>query len=127
MADTHTPSRIEAGDSSTKPTTEQPAEAVPNPIRERVHVGTGLSWGLIVGIVLAVMLVVLAAQNTDSTTIAFLGWDFSTPLIVVILATLVVGVAFDKLFGLVYRARRRRMLNDRDELKRLKRSPGHTH
>lgn len=31
----------------------------------------------------------------------FLGWDFSTPLIVVILGALVAGVILDELFGLV--------------------------
>jgi uncharacterized integral membrane protein len=92
----------------------------------RVFVGTGLLWGLVVGIALAVALVLLAAQNTDDTTIAFLGWEFSTPPIVVILGTLLVGVILDELFGPVYRARRRRTLGDRDELERLKRRPDHT-
>jgi uncharacterized integral membrane protein len=90
--------------------------------RERVFVGTGLFWGLLVGVLLAVALVILAAQNTGSTTIAFLGWEFSTPLIVVILGTLLVGVVFDELFGLVYRSRRRRTLGDRDQLKRIEQS-----
>ncbi len=68
--------------------------------RERVFVGTGLLWGLVVGVLLAVALVILAAQNTGSTTIAFLGWEFSRPLIVVILGTLLVAVVFDELFGM---------------------------
>lgn len=55
---------------------------------ERVFVGTGMFWGLIIGLVLAVAVVILAAQNTDTTTITFLVWDFSTPLIVLILGSL---------------------------------------
>jgi uncharacterized integral membrane protein len=94
------------------PSPERSAD-VPKPTVERVFVGTGLFWGLIVGIVLAVAVIVLAAQNTDRAAIAFLGWDFSTPLIAMILASLVVGVIFDELFGLVYRARRRKTLSDR--------------
>ena len=97
-------------------------EPTPTIIGRREFVGTGLFWGLVVGILLAIAVVILAAQNTGSTTIAFLGWEFSTPLIVVILWTLIVGVVFDELFGLVYRARRRRTLGDRDQLKQLKRS-----
>jgi uncharacterized integral membrane protein len=87
---------------------------------ERVFVGTGLFWGLIVGVLLAVAVVILAAQNTGRTTISFLGWDFSTPLIVLILGALLVGVVVDEIFGLVYRKRRRRTLSDRDELERLR-------
>jgi uncharacterized integral membrane protein len=104
------------------PIPELEAKPTPTVNRERVFVGTGLFWGLGVGVLLAVALVVLAAQNTGSTTIAFLGWEFSTPLFVVILGTLLVGVIFDELFGLVYRARRRRTMRDRDQLKRIERS-----
>jgi uncharacterized integral membrane protein len=100
------------------PTTE-PAPTVSS---QREFVGTGLFWGLVVGVLLAAAVVILAAQNTASTTIAFLGWEFSTPLIVVILGTLLIAVVADELFGLVYRARRRRTLGDRDQLKRIKRS-----
>jgi uncharacterized integral membrane protein len=87
---------------------------------ERVFVGTGLFWGLIVGFILALAVVVLAAQNTGAVTISFLGWNFSTSLIVVILGSLLIGIVLDELFGLVYRKRRRRTLRDRDELKRLR-------
>jgi len=87
---------------------------------ERVFVGTGLFWGLIVGFILAVAVIVLAAQNTGDVTIAFLAWDFSTSLIVVILGSILIGIVLDELFGLVYRKRRRRALRDREELKRLR-------
>ncbi len=87
---------------------------------ERVFVGTGLFWGLIVGVVLALAVLILAAQNTTNVTISFLGWDFSTPLIVLILGALLIGIVLDELFGLVYRKRRRRTLRERAELKRLR-------
>ena len=86
---------------------------------DRVFVGTGLCWGLIIGLILAVAVVILIAQNTGAVTISFLGWDFSTSLIVVILGSLLIGVLLDELFGLVYRKRRRQTLRDRDQLKRL--------
>lgn len=88
--------------------------------RERVFVGTGLFWGLIIGVILAAAVVILAAQNTDTATISFLAWDLSTPLIVLILGSLLTGIVLDELFGLVYRKRRRRTLRDRDELQRLR-------
>ena len=101
-----------AGPSST-------ARAAP---KERVFVGTGLFWGLIIGVVLAVGVLILAAQNTGSITVTFMAWDFSTPLIVLILGALLVGVVFDELSGLFYRTRRRRTQRDRDQLERLQQS-----
>jgi uncharacterized integral membrane protein len=90
------------------------------PTRERVFVGTGMFWGLIVGIIPALAVIILAAQNTGTITVSFLGWDFSTPLIVLILGALLVGVVVAELFGLVYRKHRRRTLKERDELQRLR-------
>ncbi|HEX2420422.1 MAG TPA: lipopolysaccharide assembly protein LapA domain-containing protein [Acidimicrobiia bacterium] len=95
-------------------------QAAPIASRERVFVGTGLFWGLIIGVVLATAVVILAAQNTGAATITFLAWDLSTPLIVLILGALLTGIVLDELFGLVYRKRRRRTLRDRDELARLR-------
>jgi uncharacterized integral membrane protein len=90
--------------------------------KERVFVGTGLFWGLIVGVVLAIGILILAAQNTDSITVTFMAWDFSTPLVVLILGALLIGVVFDGLAGLFYRTRRRRTQRDRDHLERLQQS-----
>jgi uncharacterized integral membrane protein len=103
------------------PVAEEPAvEAEPTvPEQERVFAGTGLVWGLVVGVLLAVVILILVAQNTQNTTIEFLAWEFSTPVIVVILAALVVGVVVDELIGLLYRYRRRRTLSEREQLKRL--------
>ena len=91
-------------------------------VAQREFVGTGLFWGLVAGILLALATVILVAQNTASTTITFLGWEVSTPLVVVILAAMLVAVVLDELFGLIYRSRRRRTLGDRDQLERIRRS-----
>jgi uncharacterized integral membrane protein len=90
--------------------------------KERVFVGTGLFWGLIIGVVLAIGVLILAAQNTASITVTFMAWEFSTPLIVLILGAILIGVVFDELFGLFYRTRRRRTQRDRDHLERLQQS-----
>ena len=87
--------------------------------KERVFVGTGLFWGLIIGVVLAIGVPILAAQNTASITVSFTAWDFSTPLIVLILGAILIGVVFAELFGLFYRTKRRRTQRDRDHLERL--------
>jgi len=90
--------------------------------KERVFVGTGLFWGLIIGVVLAIGVLILAAQNTASITVTFTAWDFSTPLIVLILGAILIGVVFAELFGLFYRTKRRRTQRDRDHLERLQQS-----
>ncbi|MFZ0493839.1 MAG: lipopolysaccharide assembly protein LapA domain-containing protein [Acidimicrobiia bacterium] len=109
----------EAG-SSTPDTLPEPERTTAAAVdKERVFIGTGLFWGLVFGVLLAVVVIILAAQNTGNTIVKFLGWDFSTPLIAVILAALLVGVVLDELVGLIYRARRRRTLTDRKELERL--------
>lgn len=110
----------EPGRSSDVEARRETEKTSPVAAQERVFAGTGLFWGLIVGVILAVAVVILAAQNTDTATISFLGWDFSTPLVVLILGSLLIGIVLDELFGLVYRRRRRRTLRDKDQLKRLR-------
>jgi uncharacterized integral membrane protein len=100
--------------------TTETEKTAPAAAQQRLFVGTGLFWGLIVGVILAVAVIILAAQNTSTATISFLGWDFSTPLIVLILGSLLIGIVLDELFGLVYRRRRRRTLRDKDQLERLR-------
>lgn len=117
MSDNDREERARASDAEVAAESEK---AAPRAEPERVFVGTGLFWGLIVGVILALAVIVLAAQNTDTVTITFLAWDFSTPLIVLILGTLLIGLVVDELLGLVYRKRRRRTLRERDELKRLR-------
>ena len=102
------------------PSPVEMTEMAREPRRERVFVGTGLFWGLIAGVILALVVIVLAAQNTGTITVSFLGWDYSTPLIALILGALLIGVVVAELFGLVYRKRRRRTLKERDELQRLR-------
>jgi uncharacterized integral membrane protein len=102
--------------------TDGPSTPARAATKERVFVGTGLFWGLIIGVVLAIGVLILAAQNTGSITVTFMAWDFSTPLIVLILGAILIGVVFDELFGLFYRTRRRRTQRDRDHLHRLQQS-----
>jgi uncharacterized integral membrane protein len=84
--------------------------------------GTGISAGLVVGVVLAIIAIIVAVQNTDDVNVDFLAWEVDTPLVAVILAAAVAGVVLDEILGFFWRRRRRRNLGDRAELRRLRRS-----
>jgi len=110
-----TPEPIEA--SGAKPLPEaKPKEAEHHP----QFVGTGVFWGLVVGVVLAVIVIVFASQNTQAAQVNVAGWDWSAPLFVVVLIALLVGIVLDEIVGLLFRARRRRRLAEKAELHRLR-------
>jgi uncharacterized integral membrane protein len=84
--------------------------------------GTGVSAGLVVGVLLAILAIIVAVQNTGDVNVDFLAWEFDAPLVAVILAAAVAGVVLDETLGFFWRRRRRRNLGDRAELRRLRRS-----
>jgi len=88
--------------------------------RRPEFVGTGMFWGLVVGVLLAVFIITFAAQNTRDTTIRLIVWEWSSPLFVAILISLIVGIVLAEAAGLFYRSRRRRRLADKVELQRLR-------
>lgn len=114
------PGTAEAVEASAEGTVDTTPEVPPARRTERVFVGTGLFWGLVFGVILAVAFIILAAQNTVETPVRFLGWEMTTPLIALILVSFLAGVILDELVGLIYRARRRRILQDREELRALR-------
>ena len=83
--------------------------------------GTGVSVALVIGVVVSVLVIIVAFQNTDDVGVDFLAWDVEAPLVVVILAAAVAGVLFDEILGLFWRRRRRHQLAERAELRRLRR------
>jgi uncharacterized integral membrane protein len=95
---------------------EAPAPPSPVPTRER----TGFRWGLFFGLLLIGAIAVLAAQNTQTVRLRILGWDGNAPLIVIMLFTAVIAVVIDELIGVMWRIRRRRLLAEREELRRLR-------
>jgi uncharacterized integral membrane protein len=86
--------------------------------------GTGPRWGLIIGIILAIPLIVFLAQNTQSVEINFINWSAQVPLGSVLAATVVLTVIITEVIGLFVRRRRRRVLAERAELRRLRSSSG---
>lgn len=82
--------------------------------------GTGFYLGLGATLLLALILLILAVQNTQDVAISFLGWDFTIPLFGVALGAALVAVVLDEVIGLVWRRRRRAQLAERAELRRLR-------
>lgn len=85
--------------------------------------GTGLYVSFVLALVLAVLILIGIIQNTQSVTLSYLVWKISTPLIVILLATIVASVIISALVGVIWRRRRRRELTEREEL-RLRRGSG---
>ena len=82
--------------------------------------GTGFHWGLAAVLLLIVLVAVVAAQNAHDVRFKFLWFDSFIPLFVVILVVVVSEVVLVEVAGWLWRRRRRRMLTDRDELRRLR-------
>ncbi len=61
----------------------------------------GVWTAVTVGVVLVVFLVIFIAQNTQDANVSFLGWDFSLPLAVTLLASAAAGAAVVLLVGTV--------------------------
>jgi uncharacterized integral membrane protein len=80
--------------------------------------GTGFSATLIIGVVVAVLVIILAAQNTGHVRFHFLWWHVRSPLIVIILATALAGIVVDEVGGLFWRRRRRRVTRAGRRLRR---------
>ena len=79
-----------------------------------------IRWGLVAFISLSVVVIVLAAQNTQSVTVRALGWEAEAPLVVILLITVLVTVILDELVGVIIRRRRRARRAERAELRRLR-------
>ena len=73
-----------------------------SPTRRRV------SFTFVCGVVVALAVIILAAQNTAHARFHFLWWHASSPLVVIILGAALAGVVLDELVGAVWRVRRRR-------------------
>ena len=84
--------------------------------------GTGVT-GVMIGMsVLAVLLVVFLAQNTDSVPIEFVTWDGESPLFVVVLVAVVASALATLTVSGIWRRRRRQHRTEHAELERLRRS-----
>ena len=88
--------------------------------RRRQFRGTGLSWTLVLALVVAAAIVVGVIQNSHGVRLDYLVWHGSVPLIAVLLATVVLTVALTSLVGVIWRRRRRHQLTESSELHELR-------
>ncbi len=89
--------------------------------KQRVeYSGTGFYVGLAAILVFALILLILAVQNTQDVDVSFLGWDFTVPLFSVAIGAALAAIILDELIGLVWRRRRRSLLAERAELSTLR-------
>lgn len=82
--------------------------------------GTGFYVGLAAILVFALILLILAVQNTQDVDVSFLGWDLTVPLFSVAIGAALAAIILDELIGLVWRRRRRSLLAERAELSTLR-------
>jgi uncharacterized integral membrane protein len=85
--------------------------------------GTGVWPAVVIALVLAAALVIFVAQNTHVVALDFLWFDFRTSPAVLVLATGLIAVVGAVVAGAWLRVRRRRHLQQREELERLRREP----
>ena len=109
-------------ESSTPAQQSKPGQEAPpqKPGKQRVFVGTGWFWGLILGLLLAAAFVIFVFQNTQTVEVQWLGFTFTAPLIGLLLATALIAIIIDQVAGVLYRRRRRRVRSEREELERFR-------
>lgn len=100
-----------------RPRAEEQAAAPGEPA---APVGTGAPWRLVAFLLLAVVVVVFAVQNTQAVELHFLGWTWQLPLVIILLVSVVVSVLLDEIVGGILKRRRVRRRQDREELRRLR-------
>lgn len=86
----------------------------------RDYRGTGIVWGGLLVVLLAVGLIVVAFQNSHDVEFDFLWINTTAPLVLIIAIAIAAAIVIDEVVGFVWRRRRRSRLRDRDELKRLR-------
>jgi uncharacterized integral membrane protein len=91
-----------------------------DPDRKVVYRGTGFYVGLVAILLFALVLLVLAVQNTQEVDVDFFGFAFTVPLFAVAIGAAILAVVLDELIGLVWRRQRRIRLEERAELTRLR-------
>lgn len=90
------------------------------PDRKVEYRGTGFYVGLVAILLFALVLLVIAVQNTQEVDVEFFGFVFTVPLFAVAIGAALLAVILDELIGLVWRRQRRIRLEERAELDQLR-------
>jgi uncharacterized integral membrane protein len=91
-----------------------------HPPARRERRGTGLYPSLVLAFVLAIGILIAIIQNPQSVELKYFAWDLRTPLVVVLLVTVLATVMLSTLVGATWRHRRRGQLGDREELREMR-------
>ncbi len=89
-------------------------------IEEKLPPGEGLPWGIVIGTIGLILLVVFTVQNTEPVQVEFLWLSGDFALSIVILVTTIVAALVTAFSGAFYRRRRRRRREEQEELRRLR-------
>lgn len=84
------------------------------------YTGTGVTGTVIALSLLAIAVVILLAQNTESVPFRFVTFEADVPLYVLFLVTALGASLMTVLASAIWRRRRRRTRNEREELQRLR-------
>src|SRR3954467_8602705 len=84
----------------------------------RVYRGTGITWWYVAALLLLLALVALVVQTDHSVEFEWLWFGLYASLAAVLLATAVLTAVVVSIGGLIWRARRRRVLAHRDDERR---------
>jgi uncharacterized integral membrane protein len=87
---------------------------------QKEYAGTGIIGWLVAGLVLAIATVIFVAQNVDRVDVQWLWFDFRVSLAVIALGGVLLGVLGAVGIGLIVRRRRRRELQNAQELAALR-------
>ena len=93
---------------------------------ERRGRGPGFAFAFLGAVLFAVALIALVWQNQEPVPLEWLWIETDVPLFVIVLATALIAILLDEFVGLVWRARRRRRLAEKEELKQLRAEKGAT-
>ncbi|HSM67396.1 MAG TPA: LapA family protein [Ilumatobacteraceae bacterium] len=106
--------------STSENTTGAPADRDAEPETIRDYRGTGVVWGGVLVLVLAVGLIIVAFQNGQDVEFDFLWIESTAPLVLILAITIAVAIVVDEIVGFLWRRSRRNRLRERDELERLR-------
>ncbi len=85
------------------------------------HTSRNLNFLFIVGLILAILVIIFAIQNSDTTPVEFLGLQVNPPTALLIIACIALGSVMTLLFSIPgWWSRRKRKSDLKDELKNLR-------
>lgn len=88
--------------------------------RVREFAGTGVFWAILTIILVSAAIVAVVVQNTHDVEFEFLWFDIETALLTIILVTALIAALATETVAAFWRSRRRKVLTEREELKRLR-------